>query len=112
MTEGFYEKDLIEKQTDKRITLKLLKYIKPYRYFLGLTIFLLLLTAGLEILGPFLVKIAIDRYISPGKFEGLLYVVVLYGLVILFEFIIQYFQVYFTEYMGQKIMYDMRMNIF
>jgi len=111
MTEGFYEKDLIEKQTDKRITLKLLKYIKPYRYFLGLTIFLLLLTAGLEILGPFLVKIAIDRYISPGKFEGLLYVVVLYGLVILFEFIIQYFQVYFTEYMGQKIMYDMRMNI-
>ena len=111
MTEGFYEKDLIEKQTDKRITLKLLKYIKPYRYFLGLTIFLLLLTAGLEILGPFLVKIAIDRYISPGKFEGLLYVVILYGLVILFEFIIQYFQVYFTEYMGQKIMYDMRMNI-
>jgi len=112
MTEGFYEKDLLEKQIDKKIAFKLFGYIKPYRFLLGLTIFLLLLTAGLEILGPYLVKIAIDRYITPGKFEGLVYVVVLYGLVILFEFIIQYFQVYFTEYMGQKIMYDMRMNIF
>ncbi len=112
MTEGFYEKDLLEKQIDKKIAFKLFGYIKPYRLLLGLTTFLLLLTAGLEILGPYLVKIAIDRYITPGKFEGLVYVVVLYGLVILFEFIIQYFQVYFTEYMGQKIMYDMRMNIF
>ena len=112
MTEGFYEKDLTEKQLDKKIIFKLFGYIKPYRLLLGLTIFLLLLTAGLEILGPYLVKIAIDRYITPGKFEGLVYVVVLYGLVILFEFIIQYFQIYFTEYMGQKIMYDMRMNIF
>lgn len=111
-TEGFYEKDLLEKQIDKKIAFKLFGYIKPYRFLLGLTIFLLLLTAGLEILGPYLVKIAIDRYITPGKFEGLAYVVVLYGLVILFEFIIQYFQVYFTEYMGQKIMYDMRMKIF
>ncbi len=112
MTEGFYEKDLIEKQIDKRVTSRLLRYIRPYRYFLGLTIFLLLLIAGLEILGPYLVKIAIDHYITPKNFEGLLYVVILYGLVILFEFIIHYFQVYFTEYMGQKIMYDMRMNIF
>ena len=112
MTEGFYEKDLLEKQIDKKIVFKLFGYIKPYRLLLGLTIFLLLLTAGLEILGPYLVKIAIDRYITPGKFEGLVYVVVLYGLVILFEFIIRYFQVYFTEYMGQKIMYDMRMSIF
>ncbi len=112
MTEGFYEKDLLEKQIDKKIVFKLFGYIKPYRLLLGLTIFLLLLTAGLEILGPYLVKIAIDRYITPGKFDGLVYIVVLYGLAILFEFIIRYFQVYFTEYMGQKIMYDMRMSIF
>ncbi|MCG2790151.1 MAG: ABC transporter ATP-binding protein/permease [Actinomycetia bacterium] len=112
MTESFYEKDLTEKQIDKKIILKLLKYIKPYRYLLGLTIFLLLFTAGLEILGPFLIKIAIDRYIIPGKPEGLPYIVFLFGMIILFEFIIRYFQGYYTEYMGQKVMYDMRMDIF
>ncbi len=112
MTESFYEKDLIEKQLDKKIIFKLLNYVRPYRHLLVLTIFLLLLTAGLEILGPFLIKVAIDNYITPGKFEGLPYIVILYGLVILFEFIIRYFQGYYTEYMGQKIMYDMRMDIF
>ena len=112
MTESFYEKDLTEKQIDKKIILKLLKYIKPYRYLFGLTIFLLLFTAGLEILGPFLIKIAIDRYIIPGKLEGLPCIVFLFGMIILFEFIIRYFQGYYTEYMGQKVMYDMRMDIF
>src|SRR4030043_834234 len=112
MTESFYEKDLTEKQIDKKIILKLLKYIKPYRRLLGLTILLLLFTAGLEIMGPFLIKIAIDRYITPGKFEGLPYIVFLFGMIILFEFIIRYFQGYYTEYIGQKVMYDMRMDIF
>jgi len=112
MLEGFYEKDLVEKQIDKKIILKLFRYIKPYRLLLAFTIFLLLVTAGLQMAGPFLIKIAIDNYIMPGEFKGLLYVVVLYGLVILFEFVIRYFQGYYTEYMGQKIMYDMRMDIF
>jgi ATP-binding cassette subfamily B protein len=112
MLEGFYEKDLVEKQIDKKIISKLFRYIKPYRLLLAFTIFLLLVTAGLQMTGPFLIKIAIDNYIMPGEFKGLLYVVVLYGLVILFEFVIRYFQGYYTEYMGQKIMYDMRMDIF
>ncbi|NQT66988.1 MAG: ABC transporter ATP-binding protein [Actinobacteria bacterium] len=112
MLEGFYEKDLVEKQIDKKIILKLFRYIKPYRLLLAFTIFLLLVTAGLQMAGPFLLKIAIDNYIMPGEFKGLLYVAVLYGLIILFEFVIRYFQGYYTEYMGQKIMYDMRMDIF
>ncbi len=112
MIEGFYEKGLTEKQIDKKIILKLLRYVKPYRLLLVFTILLLLLTAGLQIAGPFLIKIAIDNYIMPGEFKGLLYIAALYGLVILFEFAIRYFQGYYTEYMGQKIMYDMRMDIF
>jgi len=112
MLEGFYEKDLVEKQIDKKIILKLFRYIKPYRLLLAFTIFLLLVTAGLQMAGPFLLKIAIDNYIMPGEFKGLLYVAILYGLIILFEFVIRYFQGYYTEYMGQKIMYDMRMDIF
>ncbi len=112
MTESFYEKDLTEKQIDRKIILKLLRYLKPYRLLLLLTILLLLLTAGLQIAGPFLIKIAIDNYIMPGELKGLLYIVALYGLVIVFEFAIRYFQGYYTEYMGQKIMYDMRMDIF
>ncbi|MBE3090088.1 MAG: ABC transporter ATP-binding protein [Actinobacteria bacterium] len=66
----------------------------------------------MQIAGPYLIKVAIDSYITPGKLDGLLYIVLLYGAIILAEFLIRYFQQYMTEYLGQKIMYDMRMDIF
>ncbi|TET52183.1 MAG: ABC transporter ATP-binding protein, partial [Actinomycetota bacterium] len=112
MIEGFYEKELAGKSFDRKTAARLLKFIKPYRRLLGFTIFLLLLTAGLQVMGPYLIKLAIDDYITVGRLDGLLYIVLLYGLILLFEFGIRYFQGYYTEYMGQKIMYDMRMEIF
>jgi ATP-binding cassette subfamily B protein len=112
LLEGFYEKELTGRAFDRKTALRLFRFIRPYWYLLALTIFLLLLTAGLQIVGPFLIKLAIDNYITPGQFEGLSYIVLLYGLAILFEFVIRYFQGYYTEYLGQKIMYDMRMEIF
>lgn len=112
MKNNFYKKGLEEKQLDRKTLLKLLSYIKPHKYILIFTVFLLLATAALQVAGPYLVKVAIDRYILPGKLDGLFYIAVLFGAVILAEFIIRYFQGYLTEYMGQKIMYDMRMDIF
>ena len=112
MIDGFYEKELDGKSFDRKTASRLFKFLKPYWHLLGFTIFLLLLTAGLQVMGPYLIKLAIDDYIIVGKSDGLLYIVLLYGLIILFEFVIRYFQGYYTEYMGQKIMYDMRMEIF
>ncbi|MCJ7665984.1 MAG: ABC transporter ATP-binding protein, partial [Actinobacteria bacterium] len=100
MIEGFYEKELAGKSFDKKTTVRLLKFIKPYKHLLGLTIFLLLLIAGLQVMGPYLIKLAIDDYITAGRPDGLPNIVLLYGLVILFEFVIRYFQGYYTEYMG------------
>jgi len=112
MIEDIHEEKIIEKSIDRKTARKLLAYIKPYRLLLSFTVFLLLLTAGLQILGPYLIKVAIDRYITPGRLEGFIYIVLLFGLVILLEFVIRYFQQYLTELLGQKIMYDMRMDIF
>ncbi len=106
------EERIIEKSIDKKTALKLLSYLKPYKALFSFTIFLLLVTAGLQILGPYLVKVAIDNYIAPGQLEGFSYIVLIFALVIILEFIIRYFQQYLTELLGQKIMYDMRMDIF
>ena len=109
---NLYEKEGQDKQPDWKTASKLFKYVRPYKTLLVLTIFLLLITALLQIAGPYLIKVAIDSYITPGKLDGLLYIVLLYGAIILAEFLIRYFQQYMTEYLGQKIMYDMRMDIF
>ena len=109
---NLYEKEGQDRQLDWKTASKLFKYVRPYKTLLVLTIFLLLITALLQIAGPYLIKVAIDNYITPGKLDGLLYIVLLYGAIILVEFLIRYFQQYMTEYLGQKIMYDMRMDIF
>ena len=110
--ENFYEKDIEEKQLDRRVVLKLFGYVKPYKFLLGLTVFLLLITAVLEIIGPYLIKIAIDRHLTPQKLHGFIYLILLFGAVLVGEFFFRYIQQYLTEYLGQKIMYDMRMDIF
>ncbi len=62
--------------------------------------------------GPYLIKIAIDSNFTPQKPEGFIYIAVLFGAVLVGEFIFRFIQQYLTEYLGQKIMYDMRMDIF
>jgi ATP-binding cassette, subfamily B, multidrug efflux pump len=107
-----FEKDVEEVQIDRKVLLRLLGYIKPYRHLIVFTVFLLLLIALLGIAGPYLIKIAIDKYLTPGQPGGFLYIVLLFGGVIIFEFVFRFLQQYLTEYLGQKIMYDMRMDIF
>ncbi|MHB8277197.1 MAG: ABC transporter ATP-binding protein [Candidatus Humimicrobiaceae bacterium] len=110
--ENIYDKDEVKKQADIRILLQLFKYIKPYKFIFAITIFMLLITAGLETAGPFIIKIAIDKYLIPKNYNGFLYMVLLLGLTIFLQFGVRYVQQYLTEYMGEKIMFDLRMEIF
>lgn len=110
--ENIYDKDEVKKQADIRILLQLFKYIKPYKFIFAITIFMLLITAGLETAGPFILKIAIDKYLIPKNYNGFLYMVLLLGLTIFLQFGVRYVQQYLTEYMGEKIMFDLRMEIF
>ena len=110
--ENIYDKDEVKKQADTRILLQLFKYIKPYKFIFAITIFMLLITAGLETAGPFILKIAIDKYLTPKNYNGFLYMVLLLGLTIFSQFGVRYVQQYLTEYMGEKIMFDLRMEIF
>lgn len=110
--ENIYDKDEVKKQADIRILLQLFKYIKPYKFIFAITIFMLLITACLETAGPFILKIAIDKYLTPKNYNGFLYMVLLLGLTIFLQFEVRYVQQYLTEYMGEKIMFDLRMEIF
>ena len=106
---------MTEKQkglSDFKIVLKLFRYVKPYRHIFIFTIFMLILIAALEAAGPFILKIAIDNYLAPKNYEGFTGMVILFAAVIFIQFVVRFFQQYFTDYMGEKIMFDLRMDIF
>ena len=64
MNEHFQEDEYQHKDFDAKIFLRLLRYVRPYKIRVALSIFLLLAVAGLELMGPVLTKHAIDVNIA------------------------------------------------
>ncbi len=110
---GKIEDDKLQgKIYDRQLFSRLLEYGKPYWHLILLAIVLIIIAMGLEILGPYLTKVAIDKYILPGDFNGLLFIVAVYLGVLLGNFIFKYFQIMLMQYIGQKVMLDLRQQLF
>jgi ATP-binding cassette subfamily B protein len=106
------EEEITGKAYDSRLMKRLLSYAAPYRKLIFIGVFLTLLAAFLQLAGPYLTKLAIDKYIAQKQLSGLYYILVIYFFVLIFLFLTQYAQIYITQYFGQKLMYDIRSKIF
>jgi ATP-binding cassette, subfamily B, multidrug efflux pump len=112
MSADIHEEQVLGKAYDARLIRRLLAYIRPYRNSAYLAILCLLLGSGLSVIQPYLTKIAIDRYIRNNDFTGLHQVAILYILSLIFVFALSFGQTWLINLMGQKIMRDLRMEIF
>ena len=83
MSDEFFEDEAVAKSYDHRLMRRLLGYLRPYRLAVFSGVFLLLLLAGLQISGPWIVKQAIDGPIKHSDKSGLLNWCLLYVGVIL-----------------------------
>jgi len=106
------EEEVLGKAYDSRLMKRLLGYIKPYKYYVLFAILLNVVVAGLGPVRPVLTKIAIDDYIAKSDYNGLMIIGLLLFGSLLFQAFIQYFLTYYTQYLGQKTLYDLRMQIF
>ncbi|UCG53738.1 MAG: ABC transporter ATP-binding protein, partial [Candidatus Latescibacterota bacterium] len=98
---------------------RLLAYSRPYLALVVFSIVLLLVVSLFQLAPPYLVKVAIDRYISPEspleigeRYAGLAKIVAVFFLVLVAAFIASYLQIYVMASVGQRIMFDLRMQIF
>ena len=108
----FQEDDPDARSYDSRLLLRLLGYLRPYKAAVAASFLLILLMAGLDLVGPYLTKIAIDRYITKGDAQGLTRVAGLYLAVLLAAFGVRFAQVYILQMTGQQIMLDIRRQLF
>jgi ATP-binding cassette subfamily B multidrug efflux pump len=109
---SFHEDDPLGKSYDSRLLGRLLTYLRPYKPAVAASFGLIVLMAGLDLVGPYLTKVAIDRYIARGNAQGLTGVAALYALALLGGFVVRFGQVYILQMTGQQIMLDMRRQIF
>ena len=112
MPEAANEEQVLGKAYDAKLMRRLLTYIRPYRGSAYLAIACLLLGSAFSIVQPYLTKIAIDRYISSDNVAGLNKIAALYILTLILVFGLSFAQTWLINLMGQKIMCDLRMEIF
>jgi ATP-binding cassette subfamily B protein len=121
------EEEVLGKAYDARLMRRLLTYMRPYWAIVGASLALLLVDSLLQIIGPLLTKLAVDRYLAPtGHAEvfpfldrwlasdaqtGLAQLALAYLMVVIFGFLFDFGQTYLMQWTGQKAMFDLRREL-
>ena len=106
------EEDILGKAYDARLMRRLIKYLRPYRVYVALGIFLSLVISGMEAIRPYFTKIAVDQNIAQKDKTGLLVTTLLFFAVLIVRGFVQYANAYLTQWIGQRTIFDLRMEIF
>lgn len=128
MAKNYHEEEVLGKAYDSRLMKRLLGYLRPYKWHVIIALIAIVLKAGADIAGPFLTKIAIDKYLapSPGEtshnwlatrlstqpFTGIAQITAIYVGILIFSFLLEFLQTYYMQWTGQKVMFDLRSQIF
>ena len=100
------------KGLDRRLLRRIIGYLMPYKHWVLLAFCLVLLVSFLGPLRPWLIRLAIDRHIVPGELDGLVVLMVALMGVLALEGALSYVNAYFTQWIGQQAIYDVRVRVF
>jgi|HubBroStandDraft_1064217.scaffolds.fasta_scaffold00008_75 ATP-binding cassette subfamily B multidrug efflux pump len=124
------EEEVLGKAYDSRLMARLLKYLRPYRWQVAIALVSIFLKSFADVLGPYLTKVAIDRYLAPAQggasgassglwswlsprpIAGIAQIAAIYVGLLVFSFLLEFLQTYFMQWTGQKVMFDLRRQIF
>ena len=107
-----YEEEVLGKAYDSHLMARLLRYLKPYRWPVAGAVALLMMASGFAVVGPYLTKIALDEAIPEGDGRQLALLAILFLGATALVFVFQYAQAIVTTWLGQRVMYDLRTQIF
>ena len=107
-----HEEEVLGKAYDARLMRRLLHYLRPY--WANVAIAFVAITAGsaASLAQPYLMKVAIDRYIAAGRVDDLDRLAILYLVILVVAFAAEYVQTWTMQLTGQRVMFDLRMSIY
>jgi ATP-binding cassette subfamily B multidrug efflux pump len=121
-----HEEEVLGKAYDSRLMKRLLGYLRPYQWQVLLALAAIILMAGTAVLGPYLTKVAVDKYLahtpressfldrvlSPEPVIGIAQIAAMYIGLLLVGFLLEFTQTYIMQWTGQKVMFDLRSQLF
>jgi len=108
---SIHDDEVLGKAYDARLMRRLLTYLAPYRAQVALAVGAIMAHALLELVPPYLTKVVIDRYIPAGDLSGLGLIAVVFLATLCGSFAFEYLQTATMQTIGQRIMFDLRMQI-
>src|SRR5580698_10288005 len=120
------EEEVLGKAYDSRLMRRLLTSLRPYRWQVAIALVSIIFKSFADVLGPYLTKVAIDRYLAPAKgvtsgvwrwlsprpLTGIAQIASIYVGLLVFSFLLEFLQTYYMQWTGQKVMFDLRSQIF
>ena len=109
---SIHDEDVLGKAYDARLMRRLISYLRPYKSHVMLATAAIIAHSVLELAPPYLVKLVIDRYIPARDITGLSFIAALYLATLAGSFVLDYVQTWLLQLTGQRIMFDLRMEIY
>ncbi len=122
------EEEVLGKAYDSRLMKRLLTYLRPYKWHVSLALAAIILKSGADVVGPYLTRVAVDKYLAPvhgpaaqswlgirlssDALTGIAQLGGLYVSTLIITFFLEFVQTYYMQWTGQKVMFDLRSQIF
>ncbi len=106
------EEEVLGKAYDAKLMRRLLHYLRPYKWHVILGIVLSIAVSAMEAIRPYFTKVAVDDNIANNDGHGLLITALVFLGVLILRGLVQYFNAYLTQWIGQRTIFDLRMEVF
>ena len=109
---GIYEEEIAGKAYDTALLRRFARYVAPYRLSIMIVVLILPLVAACRLAQPWIIKLAIDGHITTGKLAGLEQIALGFLGILLVESLLSFLEVYLLQSVGQRVMSDMRAELY
>ena len=97
---------------DTSLFRRLMRYTRPYKFTFVFVLLAAILLSAFSTLNPYLLKITVDDYITLKDYDGMLVLIAMMGGVLLMEVIFQFSFIYYANWLGQQVVFDLRTQLF
>ena len=91
---------------------RLMRYVRPYRFTFIFVLTAAILLSVFSTLNPYLLKITVDDYITLKDYDGMLIFIGIMTGVLFLEVFFQFSFIYYANWLGQRVVYDLRRELF
>jgi len=104
--------EVLGRAYDRRLMRRLGEFVRPYRRPLAASALLFPVAAAVDLVQPYLVKVAIDDHIVQGDWAGLTRIAGLFVLTLAAQYLLRYAMGYLMAWAGQRVIHDLRQALF